>query len=43
MDYPLAEALLGFCGGSHLDLRVVQSHNEYAAHVRSDGRRGVRR
>jgi len=34
MDYPLAEALLGFCGGSHLDLGVARSHNEYAAHVR---------
>ena len=34
MDYPLAEALLGFCGGSHLDMGVVRSHNEYAAHVR---------
>ena len=33
MDYPLAEALLGFCGGSHLDMGVVRSHNEYAAHV----------
>ncbi|HXR26816.1 MAG TPA: glycoside hydrolase family 13 protein, partial [Candidatus Baltobacteraceae bacterium] len=34
MDYPLAEALLGFCGGSHLDMGVARSHNEYAAHVR---------
>ncbi len=34
MDYPLAEALLGFCGGSHLDMHMVQAHNEYAAHVR---------
>ena len=30
---PLTEALLGFCGGSHLDMGVVRSQNEYAAHV----------
>lgn len=35
MDYPLAEALLGFCAGSHLDLGVARSQNEYAAHVRA--------
>ncbi|HTS14947.1 MAG TPA: glycoside hydrolase family 13 protein [Candidatus Sulfotelmatobacter sp.] len=34
MDYPLTEALLGFCGGSHLDLAVAATQGEYAAHVR---------
>jgi cyclomaltodextrinase / maltogenic alpha-amylase / neopullulanase len=34
MDYPLAEALLGFCAGSHLDMAVAASQDEYAAHVR---------
>ena len=30
MDYPLAEAILGFVGGSSLDLGVVRAHHEYA-------------
>src|SRR5436190_4599401 len=34
MNYPLAEAILGFAGGSGLDLDVVRSHHEYAEHVR---------
>ena len=38
MNYPLAEAILGFCGGSRLDLDVVRRHREYEASVRrSDG------
>jgi len=34
MNYPLAEAILGYAGGSALDLDVVRSHHEYAANVR---------
>jgi neopullulanase len=29
MDYPLAEAILGYVGGSSLDMAVVQAHQEY--------------
>jgi cyclomaltodextrinase / maltogenic alpha-amylase / neopullulanase len=29
MDYPLAEAILGYVGGSSLDVAVVQGHHEY--------------
>jgi neopullulanase len=39
MNYPLAEAILGYVGGSALDLAVVRGHHEYAANIhRSDGR-----
>ncbi len=34
MDYPLAEALLGFTAGDHLDQRVLGFHHEYRATVR---------
>ena len=34
MDYPLTEALLGFCAGILLDMGVAGSQSEYAAHVR---------
>jgi cyclomaltodextrinase / maltogenic alpha-amylase / neopullulanase len=34
MDYPLAEAILGFVGGSRLDMAVVQSHHEYRQWLR---------
>jgi neopullulanase len=34
MNYPLAEAILGFAGGSALDMNVVRAHHEYAANVR---------
>ena len=34
MNYPLGEAILGFAGGSHLDMAVVRQHREYAEHVR---------
>ena len=34
MNYPLAEAILGYAGGPALDLAVVASHHEYAEHVR---------
>ncbi len=33
MDYPLAEAILGFAGGSHLDMGVVHAHREYGATI----------
>jgi neopullulanase len=33
MDYPLAEAILGFAGGSRLDMNVVRSHHEYSANL----------
>ena len=33
MDYPLAEAILGFAGGTHLDLGVIGAHREYGANV----------
>ena len=36
MNYPLAEAILSFCGGSHLDLRVVGQHGELAANIRPE-------
>jgi neopullulanase len=34
MDYPLAEAILGFVGGPSLDLGVVAAHHEYSLHLR---------
>ncbi len=34
MNYPLGEAILGFAGGSHLDMDVVGSHHEYRLWVR---------
>jgi neopullulanase len=34
MDYPLAEAILGYVGGSSLDWDAVRAHNEYRHHVR---------
>ena len=33
MDYPLAEAILGFAGGWRLDMEVVRGHQEYAGHL----------
>ncbi len=39
MNYPLAEAILGFSAGSHLDETVVGAHHEYGQQVRRlDGR-----
>jgi neopullulanase len=38
MDYPLAEAILGYAAGDALDERVVGQHHEYRRHVmRRDG------
>jgi neopullulanase len=38
MDYPLGEAILGFAGGSRLDLGIVAGHDQYRHHVRpTDG------
>jgi cyclomaltodextrinase len=34
MNYPLAQAILGFAAGSHLDLDVVRFHGEYRERVR---------
>ena len=34
MDYPLAEAILGFVGGPSFDHAVVAGHHEYAKHMR---------
>ena len=36
MNYPLAEAIISFCGGSHLDLRVIGQHGELAANIRPE-------
>jgi neopullulanase len=33
MNYPLAEAILGYVGGSSLDMAIVQGHQEYRHHV----------
>ena len=34
MNYPLAEAILGFAAGSHLDARVIAAHGTYSQAVR---------
>ena len=34
MNYPLGEAILGFAGGSHLDMGIVTTHHEYRLWVR---------
>lgn len=34
MNYPFAEATISFCGGSHLDMRVVAQQGNLAATVR---------
>ncbi len=36
MNYPLAEAIISFCGASHLDLRVVGQHGELGANIRPE-------
>ena len=33
MNYPLGEAILGFAGGSHLDMAVIGRHREYSVSV----------
>jgi neopullulanase len=38
MNYPLGEAILGFAGGSRLDMRIVAGHDQYRLSVRpTDG------
>ena len=37
MNYPLAEAILGFAGAHHLDDAVVRSHHEYSRIERLSG------
>jgi neopullulanase len=34
MDYPLAEAILGFVGGPSLDMGIVHGHHEYGRRLR---------
>jgi len=34
MNYPLAEAILGYAGGPDLDMEVVRRHHEYGSSVR---------
>jgi cyclomaltodextrinase len=36
MNYPLAEAIISFCAGSHLDRRVVEQQGDLAANVRPE-------
>jgi neopullulanase len=36
MNYPLAEAILSFAGGQHLDQEVVRRHHEYGPSVRPE-------
>jgi neopullulanase len=36
MNYPLAEAVISFCAGSHLDERVIGQHGELAGHIRRE-------
>ena len=43
MDYPLAEAILGFAGGSRLDMGVVHAHHEYGATITAARRARLRR
>jgi neopullulanase len=44
MNYPLAEAILSFAGGAHLDEEVVRGHHEYGPNVRQiDGATFARR
>jgi len=38
MNYPLAEAIIGFVGGGSLDEALARSHHEYARIQRLDGR-----
>jgi cyclomaltodextrinase / maltogenic alpha-amylase / neopullulanase len=33
MNYPLAEAIIGFTGGPQLDMAVIRAHDEYAGSV----------
>jgi len=36
MNYPLAAAAISFCGGRHLDMRVIGQHGELAAAIRPE-------
>ena len=42
MNYPLAEAIIGFAGGQQLDMAVVRAHHEYAGSVAPRDGAGVR-
>ncbi len=37
MDYPLAEAIIGFVGGESMNERLLRSHHEYGRTMRLDG------
>ena len=37
MNYPLAEAIIGFCGGRSLNEALLRSHHEYGRVTRLDG------
>jgi cyclomaltodextrinase len=43
MNYPLAEAIIGFVGGASLNQPLVRSHHEYARIQRTDGQAFARR
>ncbi len=43
MNYPLAEAILGFAGAHHLDLDVVRRQSEYAQITRLSGQQMAER
>jgi cyclomaltodextrinase / maltogenic alpha-amylase / neopullulanase len=36
MNYPLLEAIISFCAGSHLDERVIEQHGELAGNIRPE-------
>ncbi len=36
MNYPLAETIISFCAGSHLDERVIGQHGELAGNIRRE-------
>jgi hypothetical protein len=42
MNYPLAEAIIGFVGGRSLNEALLRSHHEYGLVTRSTGRRSRR-
>ena len=42
MNYPLGEAILGFAGGSRLDMAIARGHDQYRLHVRPTRWPGVR-
>ncbi len=43
MNYPLAEAILGFAGGPDLDMEVVRRHHEYSGSISAQDGAGFAR